>query len=99
MVMDSLNLNTYKVIYMKNILTIIICQLTQKIAIINSSGKYSGIGHYSYDLSLILDAKLYTLVYDNKHALYPGKPVTSFLPKFPGRYKFLIKFQNIIFKK
>jgi hypothetical protein len=71
----------------------------QNIAIINSSGKYSGIGHYSSDLSNILNAKLYTIVYDNKHASYPGKANASILPKFPGSYKFNIQFQNVIFKK
>ena len=71
----------------------------RKIVIINSSGTYSGIGHYSYDLSKILNCQLYTIIYDNKNASYPGEIVNSFLPRLPGRYKFNIKFQNIIFKK
>lgn len=71
----------------------------QKIAIINSSGKYSGIGRYSYDLSKILNSRLYTIVYDNKHDPYPGEVVRSFLPKLPGSYKLNMRFQNLIFKK
>lgn len=73
--------------------------MENEIAIINSGVKGSGIGRYSVDLSHILNAKLYSIIYDKHNTGYPGYQIKSSIPKMKGNYLLNIKFQNILYRK
>ncbi len=68
-------------------------------AIINSGVRGSGISRYSADLSNILHARLYSIIYDKHNTWYPGYKIKSSIPKIKGNYLLNIKFQDILYKR